>query len=517
MFRLIPLITLALFLAACGTDPLAPRDGGNATDNAQAPDTSADASALDIPAADVFLDAAAVPTDNGPDARPLVDAAPDAGLRPSAAGALPCAQHADCEDGFACTQDLCEMRPDGSRRCAYYPEPAHCGAGETCDVRMGCRPGRVCNSNADCADTDPCTQGERCAMDVRLCVYASVLDGDRDGYASRACGGPDCDDSRDTFRPGVPERCNGGDDNCDGRSDEGTARELCGEGASCVSADARCVLDAAAEHADLVRACALEYACLGTLVRFGIAPGSPEGCPDVLAARLLGASVQGEVTITPQKSGMATFFSWAGNDPALVRESLQRARTATACADYLGPYYARWARCRREGAHCDGNALVSCLTNGQPSVSDCAMRGGCVRGDSGPSCRDPAPDCSLALRDYVRCDGALIRVGCGETIACRAGTVCAVAVSESMAGTSRTARFLASCVPSASAVRVRCPDGSMGEIPGRRCPPPSPACSAGTACDGGRLGLCVGGQRAEFDCAALTGGTCAGGTCAPPR
>jgi len=87
-------------------------------------------------------------------------------------------------------------------------------------VDMG---GGVCT--IDCADTNPCTVAERCEAGA---CRSDVLDGDGDGFPSTICGGTDCDDSRATIAPGLPETCNGRDDNCSGIADEGSGASLCG-------------------------------------------------------------------------------------------------------------------------------------------------------------------------------------------------------------------------------------------------------------------------------------------------
>ena len=46
-------------------------------------------------------------------------------------------------------------------------------------------------------------------------------DRDQDGYASRECGGDDCDDSDRGVNPGISERCSFDDENCDGDNNEG--------------------------------------------------------------------------------------------------------------------------------------------------------------------------------------------------------------------------------------------------------------------------------------------------------
>jgi hypothetical protein len=65
-----------------------------------------------------------------------------------------------------------------------------------------------------------------------------ALDGDGDGYGDathsvRACAPPegfvgrsgDCDDHLATVHPGAPERCGGGDEDCDGEIDEPDAED----------------------------------------------------------------------------------------------------------------------------------------------------------------------------------------------------------------------------------------------------------------------------------------------------
>ncbi len=58
----------------------------------------------------------------------------------------------------------------------------------------------------------------------------SAPDGDQDGYVPRAAGGSDCDDARAAVHPGIPEACNGQDDDCD---------DVVDEGCECVGGDAR--------------------------------------------------------------------------------------------------------------------------------------------------------------------------------------------------------------------------------------------------------------------------------------
>ncbi len=50
---------------------------------------------------------------------------------------------------------------------------------------------------------------------------AGPVDADSDGYPSTSSGGTDCDDTNAAVNPGAAEVCDGLDDNCDGRIDEG--------------------------------------------------------------------------------------------------------------------------------------------------------------------------------------------------------------------------------------------------------------------------------------------------------
>jgi hypothetical protein len=80
----------------------------------------------------------------------------------------------------------------------------------------GGNPGGRCQADSECADADPCTT-DRCS--AGRCVYG-VRDDDSDGYVSRACGGPDCNDRNASVHPGAAEICGDGADNdCNGVAD----------------------------------------------------------------------------------------------------------------------------------------------------------------------------------------------------------------------------------------------------------------------------------------------------------
>jgi hypothetical protein len=183
-----------------------------------------------------------------------------------------CRADVDCAFG-AGTCDVARGRcsggtPDGGDGCGA------CDDGEFCNGVEGCT-GGVCT-----ASTSPCIDGQSCdeAQDECLTDCEASPDADGDGVAAIRCGGADCDDSdSDRFpdndercdashdedcnpatfgardedgdgafdvaccnieggsqacgtdcndghrdvRPGLPEVCNGTDDNCSGATDEG--------------------------------------------------------------------------------------------------------------------------------------------------------------------------------------------------------------------------------------------------------------------------------------------------------
>lgn len=113
---------------------------------------------------------------------------------------IPCAHDSDCFDGNLCTKKTCQ-----EGYCATVWT-------QTCD------------------DGDPCTS-DLCDPPTGTCVFPlKVHDNDGDGYygplpgtqagAPGSCGN-DCNDANASVHPGAPEICDGIDNNCDGRIDEG--------------------------------------------------------------------------------------------------------------------------------------------------------------------------------------------------------------------------------------------------------------------------------------------------------
>ncbi len=156
----------------------------------------------------------------------------------------------DCDDNDPCTLDRCD--PAGPT-CEHEPVPdgGPCDDGDRCTTGDTCRAGECksgepldCDDGLECTlDSctrgecthaprsgpcdagDPCTVNDRCVGEV--CYPGDIVDADDDGFADADCGGTDCDDTRPTVKPGLPEDCEDGHDNdCDGAVD-GADRE-CG-------------------------------------------------------------------------------------------------------------------------------------------------------------------------------------------------------------------------------------------------------------------------------------------------
>lgn len=107
-----------------------------------------------------------------------------------------CTRDADCDDGFACTDDAC--------------------VGQVC-INVPLADGQSCD------DGDPCTMDETCNGGI---CRGAPLDADGDGYGPEDCGGDDCDDGRAEVNPGAsegaaqePECHDGRDNDCDGLTD----------------------------------------------------------------------------------------------------------------------------------------------------------------------------------------------------------------------------------------------------------------------------------------------------------
>lgn len=111
----------------------------------------------------------------------------------------PCESDAECDDAVVC---------NGAERC----------------LEGRCRRGEP----PACDDDDPCTEDlcrEEGADGPAGCYHPEVVvaDADRDGYFVLGACGDDCDDADPRVNPGATEVCNGIDDDCDLRVDEGAS------------------------------------------------------------------------------------------------------------------------------------------------------------------------------------------------------------------------------------------------------------------------------------------------------
>lgn len=157
--------------------------------------------------------------DSGPTRDSGMVDAPDVSLPDVPTDVPPeCEVDTDCDDGVACTRDICDER----RLCQQILDRAFCDDGqfcnglELCDPVRGCRPGPL----ETCNDFDVCTI-DSCVEEDKLCRH-DPRDFDEDGEADWFCeGGTDCDDADPRRGSTVNEICDDEEDNdCDEIVDE---------------------------------------------------------------------------------------------------------------------------------------------------------------------------------------------------------------------------------------------------------------------------------------------------------
>ena len=141
----------------------------------------------------------------------------DPGGEPGAVGEE-CEDDGQCDDGFDCTKDRCDL---ALNRCRHIADDTACDDGvycngvEQCTLTLGCQPGAV----VSCSDDKVCTI-DTCVEETQSCAYER-RDADGDGDPPLACQGTDCDDFDPLVSGEAHERCdNGRDDDCDGEVDE---------------------------------------------------------------------------------------------------------------------------------------------------------------------------------------------------------------------------------------------------------------------------------------------------------
>jgi hypothetical protein len=101
-----------------------------------------------------------------------------------------------------------------------------------------------CETPDDCAAAEVCEEGScvpATVPDAAIEVGPDCVDADGDGHGVGGdCLGSDCDDTDPAVHSSATERCDGGDDDCDGSVDEDILELTCGMGA-CVATAPGCV------------------------------------------------------------------------------------------------------------------------------------------------------------------------------------------------------------------------------------------------------------------------------------
>jgi hypothetical protein len=138
----------------------------------------------------------------------------------------------ECDDGLACTEDLCDER---AKDCHFQPRDDRCDDQNLCNGTEKCMPalreadeeGCVQGMPMVCDDDDECTED---ACEANECRF-TLRDRDNDGHGDRSCQvcdgddcvrGDDCDDNDPEVFPGASEICDDGkDNNCDHDRDYG--------------------------------------------------------------------------------------------------------------------------------------------------------------------------------------------------------------------------------------------------------------------------------------------------------
>lgn len=212
--------------------------------------------------------------DTEPDAGPDVGQEGDAGGDASTGeegGTGACTSALQCDDGIACTIDVCVKGV-----CSHYAGPNEggtaCPSGQYCEVGKGCVQGIACANDAQCEERfggDACKAHIACDPVVAICTFRT-LDRDNDGRVPLVCGGDDCNDADNSIHGMHPEICDGKDNDCNGIVDDGAicpGARVCQAG-QCVCPPAnQCGIDCVDKASDrnhcgtCNRACGGELAC----------------------------------------------------------------------------------------------------------------------------------------------------------------------------------------------------------------------------------------------------------------
>ena len=129
-----------------------------------------------------------------------------------------CVDDDDDGDGVLDAKDKCPLVPDPDQG-----DVDDDGLGDACDPDMD---GDGAANVDDCAPKDPswiCTihywDGD--GDGIGKCGVKQCLCGPADKYTLTVCTAPDCDDADPKSAPGLPELCDGKDNDCNGKTDDG--------------------------------------------------------------------------------------------------------------------------------------------------------------------------------------------------------------------------------------------------------------------------------------------------------
>jgi hypothetical protein len=231
----------------------------------------------------------------GDDAGPPID--------PTLGG--PCVDDGQCNDGFACTLDKCDLTLG---RCRFSPDDVscqnstYCDGVEKCSNKLGC----IAGDPVGCDDDTACTI-DVCDEMTHGCKHAP-RDADGDGDVDVHCAmGGDCDDTDPTVSSTKPEICgNAKDDNCNGMVDElpcaSPQHDTCLDPLE-IMASGSYALDTTGSAFDYPTTCGL---------------GNQPGAADVVAALTLPPGGPVDVEITARTIGYPVSVAIAGQcgDPA---------------------------------------------------------------------------------------------------------------------------------------------------------------------------------------------------------
>jgi len=239
---------------------------------------------------------------SGPDGGMGEPGLPDAGVSGAAGGdpsvtlGAPCVDDAQCDDGFDCTDGVCDPELGLCRFTAVgerCDDGVFCNGIERCDPRVGCRPGPP----TSCSDSTPCTI-DVCDEATRACVRRD-RDADGDGDVDGNCQpGHDCNDLDPNVSSLSPEVCNDGvDDDCDGEVDEAECElprfDTCSD-ALPLPAPGSYAVPVAGARLDYGAGCATEGPTLRDLVLQVSVPAGPALDVDLVARAALG-----ELSLSP--------------------------------------------------------------------------------------------------------------------------------------------------------------------------------------------------------------------------